>query len=113
MNLEITPEVLASQLEIGKTEASLKQIETNIGNTKDFNSFSKHIISLNDKLKRMNAYVGLSNKESYFKIKCDETELEEGIEKEFLEEVEHWSKKYHVELRQLDNKNIFYILGKN
>jgi len=109
MNLEITPEVIASQLEIGKTEASLKQIIENIGNTKNFDSFSKHIISLNDKLKRMNAYVGLSNKESYFKIKCDET----GIEKDFLEEVKHWSDKYHVELRQLDNKNIFYILGKN
>ena len=109
MNLEITPEVIASQLEIGKTEASLKQIVENMDNTKNFNSFSKHIISLNDKLKRMNAYVGLSNKESYFKIKCDET----GIEKDFLEEVKHWSDKYHVELRQLDNKNIFYILGKN
>jgi len=112
MNLEITPEVIASQLEIGKTEASLKQIETNIANTKNFNSFSKHIISLNDKLKHMNAYVGLSNKESYFKIKCDDKGVVE-IEKEFLEEVEHWSNKYHVELRQLDNKNIFYIIGKN
>jgi len=109
MNLEITPEVIASQLKIGKTEASLKQIVENMDNTKNFDSFSKHIISLNDKLKRMNAYVGLSNKESYFKIKCDET----GIEKDFLEEVKHWSDKYHVELRQLDNKNIFYILGKS
>jgi hypothetical protein len=112
MNLEITPEVIASQLEIGKTEASLKQIETNINNTINFNSFSKHIISLNDKLKHMNAYVGLSNKESYFKIKCDNIEIEE-LEKEFLDEVKHWSDKYHVELRQLDNKNIFYIIGKN
>ena len=113
MNLEITPEVIASQLEVGKTESSLKQIIANIENTKNFNSFSKHIISLNDKLKKMNAYVGLSNKESYFKIKCDEQELEEGIEKEFLDEVKHWSEKYHVELKQLDNKNIFYIIGKN
>lgn len=111
MNLEITPEVLASQLEIGKTEASLKQIETNIQNTTNFDSFSKHIISLNDKLKHMQSYVGLSNKESYFKIKCDNIDSEEII-KEFLEEVEHWSAKYHVDLRQLENKNIFYIIGK-
>ena len=111
MNLEITPEVIASQLEIGKTEASLKQIIININNTKDFDSFSKHIISLNDKLKHMNAYVGLSNKESYFKIKCDDTDSIE-IKKEFLDEVAHWSNKYNVELQQLDNKNIFYILGK-
>jgi hypothetical protein len=112
MNLEITPEVIATQLEIGKTEASLKQIEKNIKNTKDFNDFSKHLISLNDKLKHMHAYVGLSNKESYFKIKCDDKGLEE-VEKEFLEEVEHWSSKYNVELTKLDNKNIFYIIGKN
>jgi hypothetical protein len=112
MNLEITPEVIASQLEIGKTEASLKQIETTISNTKNFDSFSKHIISLNDKLKHINAYVGLSNKESYFKIKCDDTAIEE-ISKEFLVEVKHWSDKYHVELRQFENKNIFYIIGKN
>jgi len=112
MNLEITPEVIASQLEIGKTEASLKQIQTNINNTKNFDSFSKHIISLNDKLKHINAYVGLSNKESYFKIKCDDASVEE-ISKELLVEVKHWSDKYHVELRQLENKNIFYIIGKN
>ena len=113
MNLDITPEVIASQLEVGKTESSLKQIVTNIENTKNFDSFSKHIISLNDKLKKMNAYVGLSNKESYFKIKCDEQELEEGIAKEFLDEVKHWSDKYQVELKQIDSKNVFYIIGKN
>ncbi|MGB5866655.1 MAG: hypothetical protein WBG69_02165 [Arcobacteraceae bacterium] len=111
MNLEITPEVIASQLEIGKTEASLKQIEKNIANTKEFDSFSKHIISLNDKLKHMNAYIGLSNKESYFKIKCEDTDSEE-IKKEFLEEIEHWSDKYNVELQQFENKNIYYIIGK-
>jgi len=112
MNLEITPEVIASQLEIGKTEASLKQIEKNIKNTKNFDSFSKHIISLNDKLKHMHAYVALSNKESYFKIKCEDAESEE-IKQEFLEEIEHWSNKYNVELKQFENKNVFYIIGKN
>ncbi|MDB4257398.1 hypothetical protein N9818_00960 [Arcobacteraceae bacterium] len=112
MNLEITPEVIASQLQIGKTEASLKQIEININNTKNFNSFAKHIISLNDKLKHMNAYVGLSNKESYFKIKCDIVDSQE-LKKEFLYEVNHWSKKYNVAIRQLDNQNTFYIIGKN
>jgi len=99
MNLEITPEVLASQLEIGKTDAILKQITTN------------HIISLSDKLKHMNAYIGLSNQEPCFKIKCEETETD-AIKKEFLDEVSHWSEKYNVELKQVDNKNVFYILGK-
>ncbi|MGK0255818.1 MAG: hypothetical protein ACI81I_000425 [Arcobacteraceae bacterium] len=112
MNLEITPEVIASQLSIGKTVSSLKQIGININNTQDFNSFSKHIISLNDKLRHMHAYVGLSNKEPYFKIKCDNVDSQE-IKKEFLDVVNHWSGKYNVNIRQLDDKNIFYIIGKN
>tara|TARA_B110000046_G_C12604186_1_gene238097 strand:+ start:132 stop:470 length:339 start_codon:yes stop_codon:yes gene_type:complete len=112
MNLEITPEVIASQLSIGKTESSLKQINTNINNTQNFVNFSKHIISLNDKLKHMNAYVGLSNNESYFKIKCNDIDNNE-IEKEFLNEINHWSKKYNVKLKKLEDKNVFYIVGKD
>jgi tetrahydromethanopterin S-methyltransferase subunit G len=111
MHLEITPEVLASQLKMGKTEASLNQIEKNIKFTRDFNSFSKHLLSLNDKLKHMNAYVGLSNKESYFKIKCEDIDSEE-IKKEFLDEINHWSDRYNVELKQVENKNVYYIIGK-
>ena len=112
MHIDITPEVIVTQLDLGHGEATLNQTKTAINNTKDFDKFSKHILSLNDKLKHMNAYVGLSNKESYFKIKCDTTGAQE-LEKEFLDAVQHWSEKYHVELRQLDNKNIFYIIGKN
>ena len=63
MHLEITPEVIVSQLDIGKTEASLKQATKAIENTRDFNKFSKHIISLNDKLKHMHGFVSLSNSE--------------------------------------------------
>jgi len=111
MNLEITPEVLASQLEIGKTEAILKQIEKSINNTNNFHSFSKHIISLNDKLKHMNGYIALSNQEPCFKIKCEETESED-IKKEFNETVTNWSKKYSVELKQVENKEVYYIIGK-
>lgn len=110
MQLEMSPEVVLSQLGYAKSESSLKQAETMISKTSNFDKFAKHILSLNDHLKKMNAYVGLSNKTDYLKIKCDENDAEEILQ-EFHEEVLHWSKKYHVELEKMDGKPIYYILG--
>ena len=112
MHLEITPEVIVSQLGLGSSSSVMEQTITTINNTKDFDKFSKHIISLNDKLKHMHAYISLSNSESYFKIKCESTETKEII-KEFNNEIDHWAKKYDVELKKVDNKEVYYIIGKN
>jgi uncharacterized protein YerC len=111
MHLEITPEVIVSQLGIGYSESALDQAKKTIENTKDFDKFSKHIISLNDKLKHMNAYVTLSNSESYFKIKCDNNDSNEIIQ-EFKNELQHWSEKYDINLQKVDNKEVYYIIGK-
>jgi len=110
MQLEISPEVLLSQLGYAKSDSSIKQAEIAINTIKDFNKFSKHIISLNDHLKKMNAYIALSNSSNYLKIKCDENDASEIIE-EFHEEVSHWANKYNVNLQKLDNKPVYYILG--
>jgi len=112
MQLEVSPEVILSQLGYSKSEAALKQAQTMIDVTTEFDKFSKHIISFHDQIKKMNAYVGFSNKTDYLKIKCDENDADEILE-EFHEEVAHWAAKYHVEVKQLDNKPIYYILGKN
>ncbi len=110
MQLEVSAEVILSQLGYSKSEASLKQAQKVISSTKNFHKFSKHIFSLNDHLKKMNAYIGLSNKTDYLKIKCDENDAKE-ILKEFHEEVENWAKKYNIELNKLEDKEIYYILG--
>ncbi|GGD50027.1 hypothetical protein GCM10012288_25060 [Malaciobacter pacificus] len=110
MQLDVSPEVLLSQLGYSKSESSLAQAEKMISSTSNFDKFSKHIFSLNDHLKKMNAYVGLSNKTDYLKIKCDENDADEILE-EFHEEVNHWANKYNVKLEKLDNKPIYYILG--
>lgn len=112
MHLDITPEVLVSQLNIGKTEANLEQAKKAMENTTNFDAFSKHIISLNDKLQHMNSFIALSNSEPYFKIKCDSENDSEEIIQEFRDEVKHWSEKYHVELKKVENKDVYYILGK-
>ena len=111
MHLDITPEVLVSQLNIGKTESSLALVEKAIENTKEFHKFSQHIISLNDKLKHMNGFVSLSNSVPHFKIKCDNTKDDEKIIEEFTQEVNHWSNKYNVELQKVDKKDVYYIIG--
>jgi len=110
MNLEITPEVLISQLSLGNTDAILNQTKKAIQNTKNFDKFSKHIISLNDKLKHMNAYIALSNSKENFKIKCDSTDSNEIIN-EFKTELNHWSDKYNIILEKIDNKEVYYIIG--
>ena len=110
MQLDVNAEVLLSQLGYSKSDASMKQAEKMIEVTPNFDKFSKHIFALNDHLKKMNAYVGLSNKTDYLKIKCDENDAEEILE-EFHEEVSHWSNKYNVKLEKLDGKPIYYILG--
>lgn len=110
MQIQMTAEVVLSQLGYTKSDNSLKQAQAMIDNTHNFDKFAKHIISLNDHLKKMNAYVGLSNKTDLLKIKCDENDAEEILE-EFHDEVKHWADKYHVELEKLDAKPIYYIKG--
>ncbi|RXJ84128.1 hypothetical protein [Arcobacter cloacae] len=112
MQLEVSAEVILSQLGYSKNEASLRQAQKMIDVTTNFEKFAKHIFSLNDHLKKMNAYVGLSNKTDYLKIKCDENDSDEILQ-EFHEEVSHWANKYNVKLEKLDNKHIYYILGTN
>jgi hypothetical protein len=110
MNLDITPEVLISQLSLGHSKSVLTQTINAINNTTDFSKFSKHIISLNDKLKHTNSYIALSNSKQYFKIKCDQQDNNEVI-KEFEDELNHWSSKYNVTLEKVQNKNVYYIVG--
>ena len=110
MQLEVSAEVILSQLGYSKSEASLNQAEKMMESTTNFDKFAKHIFTLNDHLKKMNAYVGLSNKTNHLKIKCDENDSNEILE-EFHQEVSHWAEKYNIKLERLDNKHIYYILG--
>ena len=112
MQLEVSAEVILSQLKKTKSDASLQQAQKMIEATSNFDKFAKHIFTLNDHLKKMNAYVGLSNKSNYLKIKCDENDSEEILQ-EFNEEVLHWADKYNVKLEKLDKKPIYYVLGTN
>ena len=112
MQLDVSAEVILSQLGYSKSEASLQQAQAMIDSTNNFDKFAKHIFTLNDHLKKMNAYVGLSNKTDYLKIKCDENDSKEILDA-FHETVLAWAKKYNVDIERLDKKPIYYILGVN
>jgi hypothetical protein len=109
MHIEITPEMILSQLEYTINESSLNQVNRAINNTKGFSQFAKHLVSLNDNLKHMNAYIALSNHTELFKIKSENKN--EAILEEFHDSVKKWSDKYHVSLETIPNKEVYYILG--
>lgn len=112
MKLDVSAEVILSQLGYSQNESALLQAQKAIDNTKEFDKIGKHILTLNDQIKKMNAYVGLSNKTDYLKIKCDENDSIEIIDA-FHDAVNKWAKKFNVDIERLDKKPIYYILGTN
>jgi len=109
MSIEITPETLLIQLEYPVKDATLAQLDRIIKNTPGFDKFAKHLISLNDEVKKFAGIVALSNSKDYLKVKSDSDKPEE-IEA-FNDIVKHWSQKYKVEVQKVENKNTYYILG--
>jgi len=112
MHLDLTPEALLAQLGYTKSEQTLKQINDIISNTKNFNKFSQHIPSFNDALAVEKGFIAMSNSEDHLKIKCDEDTGADNLSA-FTELVKHWADKYKLELKQVDNKNTYYIIGQN
>ena len=109
MNIDITPENLLIQLGYPVNDATLAQMNRIIENTKGFDHFAKHILTLNDEVKKFAGIVAMSNSKDYLKIKTDSKEPEE-IEA-FTDIVKKWSEKYKVALEKVEGKNTYYILG--
>ena len=110
MHLDLTPEALLTQLGYSRTEQTLKQMNSIIENTKDFNKFSQHLPSFNDALAVEKGFIAMSNSEDYLKIKCDEDSNADNLSA-FKELVQHWADKYKLELKKVDKKNTYYIIG--
>jgi len=110
MQIDLSPEALLTQLGYGISTQSIEQIKKAIDNTQGFENFSKHILSLHDELAHIKGVVALSNSKNVFKIKGS-VDTSKEIQKEFTELIQHWSKKYKIELEQVENKPTYYILG--
>jgi hypothetical protein len=112
MHLELSAEALLAQLGYSKTEQTLKQINDIIENTRNFNKFSQHIPSFNDALAVDKGFIAMSNSKNYLKIKCNADISADNL-KAFSDLVNHWKDKYKLELKQVENKNTYYIIGQN
>ena len=112
MHLDLTPEALLAQLGYTKSEQTLKQINDIIANTKNFEKFSPHIPSFNDALAVEKGFIAMSNSEDHLKIKCDEDSNADNLSA-FTALVKHWADKYKLELKPVENKNTYYIIGQN
>ena len=110
MHLDLTAEALLAQLGYTRNEQTLQQMNTIMDNTKDFNKFSQHLPSFNDALAVEKSFIAMSNSENYLKIKCDEDSNAANLTA-FNELVQHWADKYKLELKKVDGKNTYYILG--
>jgi len=112
MHLNLTPEALLVQLGYTKSDQTLKQINDIISNTEGLERFSQHIPSFNDALAVEKAFIAMSNSEDHLKIKCDEDCSADNLSA-FTELVNHWADKYKLELKKVDNKNTYYIIGQH
>jgi len=112
MHLDLTPEALLAQLGYTKSEQTLKQMTDIIDNTHGFDKFSQHLPSFNDALAVEKAFIAMSNSEKYLKIKCEEDSSADNLSA-FTDLVNHWANKYKLELKQVNNKNTYYIIGQN
>ena len=110
MHLDLTSEALLTQLGYTKTEQTLKQMDNIIANTSGFDKFSQHIPSFNDALAVEKGFIAMSNSEDHLKIKCDEDISADNLSA-FTDLVKHWADKYKLELKQVENKNTYYIIG--
>ncbi len=110
MHIDLSPEALLTQLGYATSTQAVEQIKKAIENTKGFENFSKHILSLQDELAHIKATIALSNSKDLFKIKGSQ-ETSKEIQEEFHEMVQHWATKYKINIEQVGNKPTYYILG--
>ncbi len=111
MSIKADIENLLVQLNYPVNDSTKKQLEIVVDNTKDFFDFANHIFNLKDELKKVDATVAISNSNPYLKLKCN-SKVDFEIE-EFNKLIDSWAKKYKVELKKVENKNTYYIIGKN
>ena len=112
MHIDITPEALLTQFDYHVNPKTVAQMKSAIANTKSFDNFSKHLLSLKDEISHVDGFIALSNSHNYFKIKCEENNSKENIEI-FTKAVKHWADKYKITLQQVVGRPTYYIIGQN
>jgi hypothetical protein len=108
--MQYTIDAMLTQLGYSINESVKAQMKNIIENTKNFMDIQKHIIQLNDALKPFQAYIAMSNSNSYLKIKNESPS--QSLQK-VDEMIKEWAKKYKINLQKVKDKETYYILGKD
>jgi len=103
-------EALLTQLGYNTNGGSKEKIKKVIKNTRGFNSIQRRIVNLSNMLKPYKSHITLSNSEDFFKIKSDAISSMLHIE-EAKNIIHKWAEKYNVELKKVDQKDVYYIVG--
>ena len=102
-------DAMLTQLGYMPNDALLSQLERIEKNTAGYEKIQKHIMDLHDHLKVDGSYVALSNSEDVFKIKVEASSPE--LAQEAHEKIQHFSDKFKVTIKKLENKETYYISG--
>ena len=102
-------DAMLTQLGYKPNDALMQQLEKIEENTNGYEKIQKHIMDLHDSLKVVDSFVALSNSNDYFKIKVEAISPE--LAQEAHEKIAHFSKKYKVKLKKLENNKTYYIEG--
>ncbi|QSZ42407.1 hypothetical protein GJV85_09905 [Sulfurimonas aquatica] len=97
------------QLGYAPNDALEKQLEAIEMNTPGYEKIQKHIMDLHDHLKVDGSFVALSNSCDCFKIKVEAPSPELALDAH--QKIEHFSSKFKIDIKKLDNKETYYISG--
>jgi len=106
---QITTEAILTKLGYVPNDALKKQLEKILDNTKSHQKIIKHVLDLHEALQVDKSYVAMSNSHDYLKIKIETDSAE--MRKEALEKIARFKEKFKVELKKVDGKETYYILG--
>ena len=107
--INLDNDAILKQLGYVPNPALLEQLETIKSNTHAFDKISKHMLDLHDNLKVNNSLIAMSNSENYFKIKIGS--LSDECKKEAYEKIDHFADKFKVDVKKVEGKDTFYIVG--
>lgn len=104
-------DAMLRQLGYMPNDALIDQLKAIEANTAGYGKIQKHIMDLHDSLKVNGSFIAMSNTVNSFKIKIEAPSPE--IAQEAHEKIQHFSDKFKVTIKKLDNKETYYIVGFN
>lgn len=103
-------EAILVQLGYNENEASIEKIKRVLSKCDLSEKELQHIVELNNKLKPFLSYIMMSNSHDCFKIKYEKSA--QNIKNELINIIEEWSKKYKINIKKIEGKETYYIVGK-